>query len=99
MNFKHWLLLTEGNRGAKLGLYPPIADQLGQYPPAYIITTSADFIYYYDRMWPNGIKDWKKGIIAPEEFAGDTPIDKTSWTLPDGEKGKPINCLELSRNR
>ena len=104
LNFKEWLILTEGSRGAKLGLYPPIADQLGQYPPLYMTTGSADFIYYYDRMYPNnGIDDWEKGIINPEELAGDTPsetpIDKTSWTLPGGEKGKPVNCLKLSKKR
>lgn len=99
LKFKEWLM--ESNRGAKLGLYPPMADQLGQYPPLYKTTNSADFIYYYDRMYHNNIDCWQKGIIAPEELAGDTgnetPIDKTSWTLPGGEKGKKINCLKLSR--
>lgn len=98
LNFKKWLL-TEGGRGNKLGLYPPLADELGQYPPAYITPVSADFIYYYDKMFHTGIKDWGKGIVDPEELAHDTPIDKTSWTLPNGEKGKPINCLKLSRTR
>lgn len=96
LKFKEWLI-EESNRGTKLGLYPPIANQLGQYPPLHMTTSSADFIYYYDKMYPKGIGTWNKGIISPEELDGNTPIDKTTWTLPGGEKGKKIDCLKLSR--
>lgn len=50
MRFKRFLQLHEnGSRtGAKLGLYPPASDALGQYPPLYAAATAADLITYID---------------------------------------------------
>lgn len=66
MEFKTWL--NENSRGSKIGLYPPIADQLGQYPPLYMTPASADFIYYFGVEYPKGIKQWKPGIIDPADM-------------------------------
>jgi hypothetical protein len=49
MRFKDFLQL-EGSFGttAKLGLYPPLDDALGQYPPLYGTARAADLITYID---------------------------------------------------
>ena len=48
MEFKNWISLQEGyDTYCKLGLYPPIADALGQYPPLYATAKSPDFITYF----------------------------------------------------
>lgn len=49
MKFKEWLLLKENEQRstAKLGLYPPLMDALGQYPPLYSAGIAADFVTYY----------------------------------------------------
>ena len=66
MRFKHFFHLTEnGTRtGAKLGLYPPSMDALGQYPPLYAIPVAADLITYLDIEF-GGLKNipGKNGII------------------------------------
>lgn len=52
LNFKEWLLNENSSRtGAKLGLYPPISDALGQYPPLYGTPKAADLITYIDIMY------------------------------------------------
>lgn len=50
--------------GAKIGLYPPIDDALGQYPPLYATARAADAITYIDIAY-NGKEPTskKKGII------------------------------------
>ena len=49
--------------GAKLGLYPPIEDALGQYPPLYGIPGAADLITYIDIHYgKNGVTS-KNGIV------------------------------------
>ena len=55
MQFKTWLENSQ-RTGAKLGLYAPIEDALGQYPPLYAIPKAADLITYID------IEFGKKGI-------------------------------------
>jgi len=63
MRFKEWLLKENATRtGAKLGLYPPISDALGQYPPLYGIPVAADLITYIDIMYKGKIPG-KNGII------------------------------------
>lgn len=51
MNFKEWLLLDGFTTGSKLGLYPPLDDNLGQYPPLYGTARSPDLITYIDMMY------------------------------------------------
>lgn len=62
MKFKEWL--NEGYAtGAKLGLYPPIADALGQYPPLYATPRAADLItYYYMQYGKKGV-DSANGLV------------------------------------
>jgi hypothetical protein len=50
MKFKHFFQITENSArtGSKLGLYPPLVDALGQYPPLYGMATAADLITYID---------------------------------------------------
>jgi hypothetical protein len=62
--FKQWLLEDSGRTGAKLGLYPPITDALGQYPPLYAMPSCADLLTYIDiefKGWKN--IPGKNGII------------------------------------
>jgi hypothetical protein len=68
MRFKEFLLMTENSSrtGAKLGLYPPQSDALGQYPPLYGIPSSADLITYLSIAYPDGIKS-KNGIVQYEK--------------------------------
>jgi hypothetical protein len=50
LQFSEWLCLVEGSRrpGTKSGLYPLGYDGIGNYPPADILTYSADAITYLD---------------------------------------------------
>jgi len=69
MHFKRWLLLQENNTrtGAKLGLYPSIYDQLGQYPPLYLTSSAADFVTYYDiKYGKKPLRFLKPGIADPK---------------------------------
>jgi hypothetical protein len=71
MRFREWLLNENGTRtGAKLGLYPDLADDVGQYPPLYTTATAADFITYFDIVFGSkgGVKSIKPGIIDPKSF-------------------------------
>ena len=66
MKFKEFVQFTENSNrtGAKLGLYPPIMDALGQYPPLYAMPSAADLITYIDiefKGWQN--VPGKDGII------------------------------------
>ena len=54
MNFKQWFNENFNRTGAKLGLYSPIDDAMGQYPPLYASPIAADFITYYNIQYPNG---------------------------------------------
>ncbi len=49
-------------KGAKLGLYPPLEDALGQYPPLYGTARAADLITYIDIEFGGKIPG-KDGII------------------------------------
>jgi len=63
MTFKEFLNENSQRTGAKLGLYPTIADALGQYPPLYAIPSAADLITYIDiEFGKKGIES-KKGIV------------------------------------
>lgn len=70
MKFKEFIRLTENTTrtGAKLGLYPPLMDSLGQYPPLYSTATAADLITYIDIEY-GGWKNvpGKNGIIKYEK--------------------------------
>jgi hypothetical protein len=48
LDFWEWLKFNENDfrTGCKLGLYPDIADALGQQPPLYGMSKSADLITY-----------------------------------------------------
>jgi len=64
MKFKQWLQNENSARtGAKLGLYPPISDALGQYPPLYGIPIAADLITYIDMMYGIDNIPGENGII------------------------------------
>lgn len=66
MKFKEFLQLEGGSfrTSAKLGLYPPLEDALGQYPPLYGMPKAADLITYIDIEY-KGLKNipGSKGII------------------------------------
>lgn len=66
MKFKEWI--NEGfGTGCKLGLYAPLDDALGQYPPLYATARSADLITYIDLMYgAKGVKS-KGGIVTYDE--------------------------------
>ena len=70
MRFKDWLMNENGTRtGAKLGLYPDLADDVGQYPPLYAVASCADYITYFDMVFGmKGVKSLKPGIIDPRNF-------------------------------
>lgn len=65
MQFKEFLQLQEDSSrtGAKLGLYPPLDDSLGQYPPLYGIPSAADLITYIDIEFGKRGIPGKNGII------------------------------------
>lgn len=69
MRFREWLLQLEdySRTGAKLGLYPPISDALGQYPPLYATPHSADVITYIDIEFKGKGPPGKDGIIRYEK--------------------------------
>jgi len=68
MRFKDWLLSENGNRtGAKIGLYAPIDDALGQYPPLYGTPSAADLITYIDIHYGKKGVPGKNGIIRYPE--------------------------------
>lgn len=56
--------MNEGfTTGAKIGLYPPIDDALGQYPPLYATARSADVITYIDIAYGSKGPTSKDGIV------------------------------------
>ena len=79
MNFKEWLRLDEDSQrtGAKLGLYPTIADLMGQHPPLYGMPKAADYVTYLD------IKFGKNGPPGSNGFIKNPPgRDITDRYLP-----------------
>jgi hypothetical protein len=66
-SFKYWLMENDLRTGAKLGLYPPIADALGQYPPLYAMASAADLITYIDIAYKGKKIPGKDGIIKYEK--------------------------------
>jgi hypothetical protein len=46
--WKFWRLVEDSRAGTKSGLYPLGYDGIGNYPPAYLIPTAADALYYLD---------------------------------------------------
>lgn len=48
-SFWQFMTLMEADHRSKYGLYPFAYDGIGNYPPAAIITHSADAIYYLDQ--------------------------------------------------
>lgn len=62
ITFKEWL--NESFRtGAKIGLYSPIDDALGQYPPLYGTPKAADLITYIDIAYKGKGPTSKNGIV------------------------------------
>jgi hypothetical protein len=69
ISFRQWLIAEDDTRtGAKLGLYPSLADSLGQYPPLYLAAVSADFITYSNMFYPK-YPQWRAGILDPNPMA------------------------------
>lgn len=68
-HFRQWLrerVLAENDfrTGAKIGLYPDIADALGQYPPLYGAPKASDLqTYIYLHYGPKGVPDKSPGLI------------------------------------
>lgn len=81
MDFKEFL---EGSgTGAKLGLYPDLADALGQYPPLYVTPRASDFITYFDIEYgKNPLKFWAPGIVNPEDMKRIEKKSKRTSTHP-----------------
>jgi len=97
LQFAEWLLLVESSRnpGTKSGLYPLGYDGIGNYPPADILTNSADAITYLDmdqRLFkthdgaPFDIKHISGKAIEPGEHG--MPGHVIPW--PAGTKPAPI---------
>jgi hypothetical protein len=86
MQFKEWLTLTEnsGRTYAKVGLYSPIDDILGQYPPLWGISKAADLITYYNINYPNGMPS-KDGIMSTHRELKET-------------NGNPSNLQKAANN-
>ncbi len=84
MNFKEWLSLNEDDvRGSKIGLYPSISDNLGQYPPLYVTPISADFLTYYSNVYAKRPLEFKKpGIVDPKDTFRNEP-HRPSWPMPN----------------
>lgn len=74
MRFKEFLQLEGGGfrTSAKLGLYPPIEDALGQYPPLYGTPKAADLITYIDIEFKGNIPG-SNGIIWYKNSRHQTP--------------------------
>ena len=64
MRFKDFINESGFRTSAKLGLYPPLEDALGQYPPLYGMSRAADLITYIDIEY-KGVENvpGKNGII------------------------------------
>ena len=67
MNFKKWFNENALRTGAKLGLYPPIEDALGQYPPLYAIPSAADLITYISIEYGKKGVPGKNGLVKYEK--------------------------------
>lgn len=71
MRFREFFELNESGssfrKGAKLGLYPPIEDALGQYPPLYGTARAADLVTYIDIEFGKAGVPGKNGIIRYEK--------------------------------
>lgn len=67
--FTEWLSIREGfsNDRGKLGLYAPIDDALGQYPPLYATARIPDLITYIDIAYKGGEPKSKDGIVKYEK--------------------------------
>lgn len=79
MNFKKWLNENSLRTGAKLGLYPPLEDTLGQYPPLYGIPAAADLITYIGIEFGNRGVPGKDGLI---QYGKERIMRSANWTLP-----------------
>lgn len=66
ISFRLWLE-DDQRTGSKLGLYAPIADALGQYPPLYGTPKAADLITYIDIAYGKKGVPGKDGIIKYPE--------------------------------
>lgn len=80
MNFKEWWINENSIRtGAKLGLYPPLEDALGQYPPLYGMPYAADLAtYIYIAFGDKGVPG-KNGLITYDK---ERVMRTANWTLP-----------------
>jgi hypothetical protein len=68
-SFRAWLDTrfdeNDFRSGAKIGLYPDIADALGQYPPLYGIPKAADLITYMSLVYGDKGPPTKDGYYLP----------------------------------
>ena len=74
-NFREWLAQEGYSTQGKLGLYPPIDDALGQYPPLYATARIPDVITYIDIAYDGKSPPGKDGFIkhTARDLVGDTP--------------------------
>jgi hypothetical protein len=75
LSFKEWFMAVTYRTGGKLGLYAPIDDALGQYPPLYATARIADVITYIDIAYKGGEPTGKNGIIRYHD--GDPRVRNT----------------------
>lgn len=61
--FREWLMVEFDRGRVKLGLYAPMDNALGQYPPLYVAPRAADFITYYDIEYKGKGAPGKNGFI------------------------------------
>ena len=67
MNFKEWLAEEGYSTGGKIGLYAPIDDAIGQYPPLYATARIPDVITYIDIAFGGKGPPGKGGFIDPHD--------------------------------
>ena len=96
MRFKEWLLNDGFATGAKLGLYPPIDDALGQYPPLYGIPRASDLVTYIDIAYSGKGPTSKDGIVKYHDKDPRITKGKRHGKVQP-LRGQKQNVLQLSK--
>ncbi len=92
-NFKEWLIKEGFATAGKIGLYPPIDDALGQYPPLYATARIPDVITYIDIAYHGKEPPGEDGFIkhTKRDLLGTLAAHKAKhkvWNFPSS-LGKP----------
>lgn len=75
--------LNEGRAGSKTGLYPLGYDGIGNYPPAYMMPTSADTLYYLSI--DDRFAGWWEGKPFDITHIHGEPVEPKGHSLPGKE--------------